>query len=73
MKRSVFASETCCVTLASLRISGPPDDEIAAATALAGACARGAFEGRRTTRVTMLKNTNAMKPIIRASYRPGAV
>ena len=33
MKRKVFASEACCVMLANLRISGPPDDNAAAGTA----------------------------------------
>jgi len=73
-KRKVFAFEVCCVTLASLRISGSRGDEIAAgrAPACAGtAPARGALEGRRTMRVSMLKNTNATKPIVRASYRLG--
>src|SRR5579884_1790771 len=80
MKRKVFASEACCVMLASFRINGPQGDEVAVATALTDACtfpapvsdsvpAREALEARRTKRVTMLKNTNAMKPIIRTSYR----
>jgi hypothetical protein len=84
MKRNVFASEACCVMLANLRISGPPDDKAAKGTAPADACAvpaglsdlalaREAVAGRRTTRVSMLKHTNAMNPIILVSYRlPGA-
>lgn len=82
MKRKVFASEACGVMLANLRISGPPDNEVAAGTPLTGACTvpagvsdlalkKGALEGCRTTRVSMLKDTNAMKPIIRASFRLG--
>jgi hypothetical protein len=62
------------VTLASLRTSGSRGDEVAAGRAPACAAtapARGALEGRRTTTVSMLKNTNATKPIVRASYRLG--
>src|SRR6266496_5249493 len=81
MKHKVFASEACGVMLANLRISGRPDNEVAARTGLTGAfavpaglsdlaLAIGSLEGRRTTRVSMLKNTNAMKPI-RAACRLG--
>ena len=80
-KRKVFASEVCCATLANLKTSGPLDGEVAetartgAFTVPAGvfdpAPARGPLEGRRTTRVSMLKNTNATKPIVRTSYRLG--
>src|SRR6266545_6306215 len=80
MKRRVFASEACCVMLANLSTSGPPDGEAEAATGLTGACAipagmpdlalaRGVFAGRLTIRVTVLRHTNAMNPIILASYR----
>jgi hypothetical protein len=80
MNRKVFASEACCVMLANLRTHGPPDGEAAAGTAATDACAvpKGLSDlalatvvlaGRRTTRVTMLKHTNAMNPIIPAPYR----
>src|ERR1700678_3394483 len=82
MKRSVFVSEVCGVMLANRRIKAPPGDAVGAGGSPAGACAaaagvadrapaRGALEGRRTARVSALKSTNPMKPIVRASYRLG--
>jgi hypothetical protein len=80
MNRKVFASEACCVMLANLSTHGPLDEEAAAGTATTDACAApaglsdpalatGDLAGRRTTRVTILKHTNAMNPIIPVSYR----
>src|SRR5580698_10088263 len=80
MKRSVLAFEACGVMLANLRIRTPPGDAVGAARTPAGACdvgagmaclspERRAFDGRRIARVSALKSTNPMKPIVRALYR----
>src|SRR5580700_311736 len=70
MKRRVLASGVCCVIFANFRIRESETGEPAGRTAWAAtACAGAGLVGRRTTKITTLKKTIAMKPRALVSLR----